>query len=553
MNPAQVSSILLSGLRSPNLLPGLLSISPGPLQAPSALDIAASLNSNVPEGMLGAIVPLYKLIAGIFKRHASIDIFPVTQKAVILTGAAVGLRFIWSQAKPLLLEYPTSSITLPIEHHTAKNIQKWIEARGNNSLKRHREFIARKLEFNVATQADEVIGEPPPTMAGGVFFFHKHPLYISYQDNTAQATTQKERLVGEYDRELVYQSSLVLSGHQVTARFLMDTTGCLLERFTEEVASEEVKERKFTPVFTVSSSARSDWTKRLQLIRPLDTIDLAADIKTDFVNDLDKFLSPTRRAWYAARGIPYKRGYLLNGPPGTGKSSISLALAGHVKSQLYTIALGEVLGETHLKNLFNSIGRGSIVLLEDVDSAGITREKMKVSKDDRHSNLEEQGFGGFGGRNRHATQSRAAISLSGLLNAIDALRDGVVLIMTTNKPETLDKALIRPGRIDKQINMGYANQDVAANIFKRFYSETDGEHGTPTEASTHISELAQQFATKIPQLKLTPAEIQGFLIPLSDSPEEALVKTDKFVSDLLAAKAAGKNIIEQDWEEVAAD
>jgi chaperone BCS1 len=124
--------------------------------------------------------------------------------------------------------------------------------------------------------------------------------------------------------------------------------------------------------------------------------------------------------------------------------------------------------------------------------------------------------------------------------------------MTTNKPETLDKALIRPGRIDKQINMGYADQDVAANIFKRFYCE-DGEHGAPTGASAHISELAQQFATKIPQLKLTPAEIQGFLIPLSDSPEDALVKTDKFVSDLLAAKAAGKNIIEQDWEEVAAD
>ena len=111
-------------------------------------------------------------------------------------------------------------------------------------------------------------------------------------------------MVSEFDRDFAHQSSLVVSGHQVTVRSLTDTTGRLLEHFIEEVASEEVKERKFTLVFSVTSGTRSEWTKRLQLIRPLDTIDLATEIKTDFVDNLDKFLSPTRRTWYAARGIP---------------------------------------------------------------------------------------------------------------------------------------------------------------------------------------------------------------------------------------------------------
>lgn len=319
-------------------------------------------------------------------------------------------------------------------------------------------------------------------------------------------------------------------------RSLLDRTGDLLQCFANHVSAEEAKETGVTPQNTVSSdrTRMKLWNQRVKPIRALSTIDLDAQIKANLVSDLDRFLSPNRAKWYSERGIPYKPGLLLQGPPGTGKSSISLALAGHLGGLLYTIALGEVRDEAHLKKLFKNPAHGACVLLEDIDCAGIGRE-MK-SKDKSES-------ADAGNGKSEQKSSNSSVSLSGLLNAIDALADGVVLIMTTNEPEALDSALIRPGRIDNQIHVGYASQAVTESIFKRFYGEHNQEQDVSTDSDVRISELASQFASKIPDLKLTPAEIQGFLIPLSDSPETALAPADKWISDLLAAKVAGKNIV----------
>ncbi|OAG04388.1 P-loop containing nucleoside triphosphate hydrolase protein, partial [Paraphaeosphaeria sporulosa] len=171
---------------------------------------------------------------------------------------------------------------------------------------------------------------------------------------------------------------------------------------------------------------------------------------------------------YSASGIPYKRGILLQGPPGTGKSSISLALAGHIRASLYNITIGEVRNGGHLVELFLSARHGSVVLLEDIDSAGIGREKVSISEDSPNASKN--------GEEKPNSDTELA-------------EDGVVLIMTTNEPENLDKALIRPGRIDKQIHVGHASRAVAGNIFTRFYSDINNER----DVSDYISEMAIEF------------------------------------------------------------
>jgi chaperone BCS1 len=103
--------------------------------------------------------------------------------------------------------------------------------------------------------------------------------------------------------------------------------------------------------------------------------------------------------------------------------------------------------------------------------------------------------------------------------------------MTSNTPESLDHALVRPGRIDRQFLFGYINQTVAENVFLRMYQDDSKKDPETTAESAGITEMAKQFALKIPDYKLTPAEVQGFLIPLSEQPDLALESIGNFVDE----------------------
>ncbi|KAF2441823.1 hypothetical protein P171DRAFT_498336, partial [Karstenula rhodostoma CBS 690.94] len=192
------------------------------------------------------------------------------------------------------------------------------------------------------------------------------------------------------------------------------------------------------------------------------------------------------------------------GRPGRAKQ-VCHALAGRFISSLYVMSFNEFENERHLKKLSHSPQKGDILLLEDIDSAGIMRENMR------------------GGEKKAPWTSEPRVSLSGLLGAIDGLPDGVVLVMTSNRPESLEQALIRPGRIDKQVLFGNVSQVVAKSIYVRMYQNDSNAPGfEDTFAATRLGELGDAFASQSPNLRLTPAEIQGFLIEYSGAPETAV-------------------------------
>ena len=470
----------------------------------SPLDIAARA-VGPPE--LGILTPLYQVLYGILKKY-NIDISGIARKAVLAFGAAVGIQILWSYFKPFLVTHFTSSLTLPSEHLKAKHIEEWMRLQGRTNSKRHIEFTATEVHHDISTQTKGIAGEKRSLVSGGIFFYGKRPLYISFSKGNLMNCDKM--VVYNCDRE-GGMKEVALSGDSITV-YSLDTSGNLLERFMEEVAASHVSEVNITPVYTVTDMGGPNvYETQIKTSRSFSTIDLDEGIKRNLLNDVDKFFSPGRREWYGKLGIPYKRGYLLQGHPGTGKSSIALALAGHIKGGLYTIALGQVNSEGHLVRLFDKVPSGSVLLLEDVDSSGIDREN--IARETPPSPTGDPYMDAF-------RRVKKKITLSGLLNAIDALHEGVLLVMTTNEPETLDKALIRPGRVDKQFHIGCASQHVAGEIFKRFYDAEDSE-----KESARIAELAVQFSQKIPNLKFTPAEIQGYLIPLSDDPDEAIAGT----------------------------
>ncbi|KAI1462442.1 P-loop containing nucleoside triphosphate hydrolase protein [Annulohypoxylon moriforme] len=333
-------------------------------------------------------------------------------------------------------------------------------------------------------------------------------------------------------------------------------------------------------------------------VRDIKTVVLDEKQKLQVLADINEYLHPETPRWYANRGIPLRRGYLFHGPPGTGKTSLSFALAGIFGLDIHVISLLEPsLTEEDLSSLFGSLPRRCIVLLEDIDTAGLRRPPGKDDdpttltsptssrRPPKTLNSELKGDWKVSDLAKALKQEgdadrKTGISLSGLLNAIDgvASHEGRVLIMTTNTPEQLDEALIRPGRVDLQVAFANATQDQARELFIRMYegvapqgSSSGGlENGAVTttikttmngdakEANRsdsnesgdldvpvdELPDIAKKFGLKIPDSEFSPAQIQGYLLKRKKHPLKALEEADMWVEGLLKQKALKSKIMQ---------
>ncbi|PRP81942.1 mitochondrial chaperone BCS1 [Planoprotostelium fungivorum] len=217
-------------------------------------------------------------------------------------------------------------------------------------------------------------------------------------------------------------------------------------------------------------------------VRPLESVILDKEVKEGIVDDVKEFLSA--RAWYRDMGIPFRRGYLLHGHPGTGKSSFIKALAGELKMSLCLVSLNDKdMTDDTLNDLLNSAPPRSILLLEDIDAA-------LGNRDDEHG---------------------SRLTFSGLLNALDGIgsQEGKIVFMTTNKINRLDAALIRPGRIDVRYFFGLATSHQIASLFRRFYPEISDE-------------AVEDFTSKVPERRVSMADLQGFLLENKKHPIRSL-------------------------------
>lgn len=226
------------------------------------------------------------------------------------------------------------------------------------------------------------------------------------------------------------------------------------------------------------------WTLRARSRpRRLASVVLDGDQADDLLADMRAFLAGSD--WYQATGVPYRRGYLLHGPPGNGKTSVVKALAGELRLNIYVLMLSDPsLNDSYLNGLLARVPERSILLVEDIDCAFTRRKQAKGLP--------------------------SGLTFSGLLNALDgvASAEARIVIMTTNHLDRLDPALIRPGRVDVKLWFGNATADQARRLYQRFFPDRP--------------DLAGDFADRAGQRKHSMAALQDHLMVHRHSPVEAV-------------------------------
>lgn len=174
---------------------------------------------------------------------------------------------------------------------------------------------------------------------------------------------------------------------------------------------------------------------------PVTFADVAgADEEKEELQEIVEFLRAPQR--FSDLGARIPKGVLLVGPPGTGKTLLAKSVAGEAKVPFFSISGSDFVemfvgvGASRVRDLFNTAKRNtpSIVFIDEIDAVGRQRGA---------------GLGG-GHDEREQTLNQLLVEMDGM-----SPNQGVIIIAATNRPDILDPALLRPGRFDRQVTVGY--------------------------------------------------------------------------------------------------
>ena len=270
-----------------------------------------------------------------------------------------------------------------------------------------------------------------------------------------------------------------------------------LKRFVDEIVT--CHEKKLTVqsfLFTYD-----EYWDRVESYTPrlLESIILGTGEKERLIRDVQKFRASRQR--YRQLGVPYHRGYLLYGPPGTGKTSLVSAVAARFAMSIYLIDVTN-FNDRSLASAINDVPPNSVILFEDIDCAksGKARDKQD---DPVRAQLAP------GSKEKDAADL-LGVTLSGLLNVLDGFRapENVLFVMTSNKIEALDPALLRPGRIDFRLYLGRATDRQKVELYLRFFPK--------------VSEVHAEMFVEDHRSAETMAEFQGLLLALEEEHENQI-------------------------------
>jgi len=194
--------------------------------------------------------------------------------------------------------------------------------------------------------------------------------------------------------------------------------------------------------------------------RSIDSVIINKDQLNGILSSIDKFMNS--KDLYKQRGIPYKLNVLFTGEPGTGKTSLIMAIAAHLKRSVYFINLQSMDDDEKLLYAVSNVPRDAVILIEDIDAVDCTSKRENSSVQNTTGTLV-------------AKSSNTKVSLSCLLNILDGVlaHEGRMLFMTTNYEDKLDSAILRSGRVDIKEYIGMLHHDEIRRFYLKFFDNND--------------------------------------------------------------------------------
>ncbi|KAJ0246319.1 AAA-type ATPase [Hirschfeldia incana] len=213
--------------------------------------------------------------------------------------------------------------------------------------------------------------------------------------------------------------------------------------YVTKSADNILRQRESLKIYTYDRQSSCWLSTIFEHHTTFETLAIEPHLKTTVMDDLDSFSKG--KDFFKSVGRAWKRGYLLYGPHGTGKSSMVAAIANYMKYDIYDLQLQSVRDDSELRRILTSTKNRSILLIEDIDCVSRKRQTKEMKE-----NFEPE---------KDSKKLEEGVSLSGLLNIVDGLWSSCgeerIIIFTTNHKEKLDPALLRPGRMDIHILMDY--------------------------------------------------------------------------------------------------
>lgn len=252
-------------------------------------------------------------------------------------------------------------------------------------------------------------------------------------------TNAESKDVNYYSYQIIEHSGS--SGNSADPRPKLNR-GTSVTSLPESSDEESTHETQIYKTDTILNYTAADLTIKRRTKNPFDEYYYPQEV-LDLVNDTNEWLK--RREWFINRGLPWKRGILIHGPGGTGKSSFAKTLGQRFGLPVNHMYLSNMTDYDFKQAWESAVANApSIVLLEDFDAVF---------------------------NKRVAVNPKSKLNFDTVLNTISGIQDstGIILIITTNKIECIDEAIgveantkgisSRPGRIDKVLYLGAMNDE----------------------------------------------------------------------------------------------
>ncbi len=240
------------------------------------------------------------------------------------------------------------------------------------------------------------------------------------------------------------------------------------------------------------SSGYWDDIKRIRK-RKFDTVILDPEVKNDIKQSIDRYNNKEYKKRLSSLGINHKMNLVFSGLPGTGKSSLMFAVATLLDKDIATLDFNnkELTDHSFIQAL-NRIPKDTIFVMEDIDALYVDRDKSRDN----------------------------TISFSVILNFLDGTysKEDLVTVITTNHLNRLDKAMIRPMRIDKILKFTYCSKFQYETIFNKIFPDNNDT----------MKELYKIIKNK----RFTTSMIQKYFITYLDDPK-LLLENIKVFEELI--------------------